>query len=72
MCKRNSRDLKKKAQKKEEEKKKSTGCVREIPKVKEKRSQHGMCKRNFPDKNEDDTGCVRETSQIKMKAARDV
>ena len=34
--------------------------------------QHGMCKRNSPDKNEASTGCVRETPEIKMKPARNV
>ena len=32
-----------------------------------KRSQHGMCKRNSPDKNEAGMGCGRETPQIKKE-----
>ena len=50
------------------------GCVRETPEMKEKRkkTQHSMCKRTSPDKNEASKGCVRETPLIKMKPARDV
>ena len=67
------------------------GCVREAPQIekkkKEKKRQHGMCKRNSPQKNKVSTvcvretlqikkkdimGCVRETPHIKTKAARDV
>ena len=51
------------------------GCVRDSPemeKKKKKKSQHGMCKRNSPDKIEANTGCVRETSHIKIRSQRDV
>ena len=54
------------------------GCVRETPQMKirpkrdknsrdKKRSQHAMCKRNSPDKNEASTGCLRATPLIKSK-----
>ena len=36
------------------------GCLRETVEIKIK--QHGVFKREFPDKNENSTGCVRETS----------
>ena len=38
-----------------------------------KGNQHGICKRNSPDKNKQTcTGCVRETPKIEIKTARDV
>ena len=39
---------------------------------KKKKKKHGMCNRNFPDKNEAGVGCVRERTLIKLKPARDV
>ena len=36
--------------------------------MKNKTSQHGICKRNSPDKNEGRTGCVREIPHIKTKS----
>ena len=40
------------------------GCVRDTPhRKKRKKSKHGMCMRNFPDKNKANMGCVRETPQ---------
>ncbi len=47
----------------------STGCVKETPQIRKRRSQHGMCKRNSPHKYKASMGCVRETAQIKMKPA---
>ena len=61
MCKRNSPNKIKKIT--------STGCVRETPKIKKKRSQHGICKRNSPDKNEGRSGYAREIPHIKTKSA---
>ena len=57
----------------------STGCVRETLHIKkkpaldvseklptyEKGSQHEMCKRNSPKKNNASVGCIREIAQIK-------
>ena len=40
--------------------------------LRQKLSQHGMRKTNFPNKNEVSMGCVRETPQINVKRARDV
>ena len=82
MCKRNSPNTKRN----------STGCVRETPQINnnnththtktnknkqtKKRCQHGICKRNSPDKKkrkkEVSTGCGRETPPIKMNPAWDV
>ena len=41
----------------------STGCVRETPQInknKIKKSQHGKCKRNSPQKSKSKMGCVRK------------
>ena len=42
-----------------------------LPRIKEKRNQHGMCKGNSPQKNKGSMGCVRETPNMKMKPAGD-
>ena len=83
MCKRNSPDLKKRKKEASTGCVRETPQIKKIkpawdvyeklPTLKRKReSQHGMCKRNSPDKNEANTGCVRETPQIKMKPSWDV
>jgi len=37
-----------------------------------KRSQYGMCKKNFPQKNKASMGCVNKTPHRKIKPAWDV
>ncbi len=38
---------------------------------KKKKSRHGMCKRNSPDKSDGRTGCVREIPHMNTKSAMD-